>query len=96
MLVFPSASAPHHDTRLYFLEQRRWFFALVLAVVATSVLKDLVREDLPDLLNLGFHGAYAVIGLSGFLVESERFQHGLAYTGLSLFVIYIGLLFAQL
>ena len=96
VLIFPSATARQRDTRAYFHRQRRWFFGLLIAVVVTSLLKDATRLTSPNAPNLAFHAAYAVIGVTGLLLRGERAQHLLAYTGLTLFMAYIALLFAEL
>ncbi len=97
VVVFPGPNAPQHDLRENFLNQRPWFFGLFIALLVVSLVKDLIRDgSLPGPLNVGFHMAFLVIGGVGFVFKEERVHQGLSYTALSLFVGYIGVLFADL
>ena len=96
VIVLPGPNAPQNDPRENFRMQRRWFFGLLIALVAFSVLKDVSRLELPDPLNLGFHALFATIALVGALRESERVQRFIAFFSFAAFAIYIALLFAEL
>jgi len=97
VLVFPGPSAPHRDLRRNFLDQRRWFFGLLIALLVVSLLKDLIRGgSLPSPLNIGFHLAFLVMAGWGSVGTQERVHRILAYTTLSLFVAYVAILFADL
>ncbi len=85
------------DLAQYFDAQRRWFFGLFLALLATSLAKDLVLAGhLPDATNLGFHAAFALTGVAGLLIRSRAGQLALALSGVLVIVAYIGVLFARL
>lgn len=97
VLVFPGPSAAEHDLRRNFFAQRPWFFGLFVALLVVSLLKDVVRDGaLPEPVNLGFHAALLAVGGGGLACTGRRTHAGLAYGALSLFVIYIGILFADL
>ena len=73
------------------------FFLLLLAMLATSVTKDLLREGrLPGGENLAFHGLFAAVAILA-LLNRRRWLHALiAPAGLIGLLAYIGLLFARL
>ena len=96
VIVFPGRGAPHNDLRRNFMDQRRWFFGLLVALVLASLAKDATRLEMPGTANVVFHGIFLVLGLTGFARASERAQRLVAYVSLALFVVYIGMLFAQL
>lgn len=95
-LVFPLAGGGL-DLRGNFLAQRRWFFGTFLALLAVSLLKDLVRQGhLPGWPNLAFHGVLGVIGVLGMVAGGERVQRVLAGVALLLIGAYIAVLFPTL
>lgn len=96
VIVLPGPNAPQNDPRENFHLQRRWFFALLIALVLASLLKDASRMDLPDPVNLAFHGVFILVGLVGLLRASERVQRFVAFFSFAAFALYIGLLFAEL
>ena len=95
-IVFPSAEARYQDLRENFAHQRRWFFGLILGLLAVSVLRDVVRDHLPEAANLAFHGAWAALAVVGLLCAGERVQRALAYVALASGIAYTALLFARL
>lgn len=85
------------DLQAHYAAQRRPFFGCLIAVVAVSLLKDLMLDGtLPSVPNLAFHGLLAVIALVGFTLRGGRGQLVLAAVSGIIFVAYIGLLFARL
>ncbi len=97
-LVLPDA---HGETAVdlgaYYDAQRRWFFTLLVILIVTSVAKSLVIErQLPRALDLGFHGLFALLGLSGALTAGRRYHALLALAGTVAIGAYIALLFMHL
>lgn len=85
------------DLGQYFDVQRRWFFGGFLALLATSLGKDLLLAGhLPDATNLGFHAAFALISVTGLLIRPRAGQLAVAVSGVLVIVAYIGVLFARL
>jgi len=96
-IVFPSSTAPLQDLRGNFLEQRPWFFGLLMILLLVSILKDISRTGaLPNPLNLGFHGLLFLIGSIGFFRKRESFHGWLAYLSLLVLLLYIATLFATI
>ncbi|HSJ30753.1 MAG TPA: hypothetical protein VK933_04920 [Longimicrobiales bacterium] len=96
ILAFPGPNSSD-DLRANYFVQRRWFFGLLMALLVVSVLKDLIRSgDLPDALNLLFHGVFFTIAATGFAAESGRVHRRLAVAGLASIAVYILVLFATL
>jgi hypothetical protein len=97
MIVFPSGDSPRRDLKENFLHQRPWFFGLLIVLLLVSVLKDLVRDgDLPDPVNLGFHGVFLGMAVAGLLLKTERAHGPLAYSALTIFVGYVAALSFEL
>ena len=97
-LVLPDA---HGDTILdlhaHYEGQRRWFFSLLVILIVTSVGKSLVIDrQLPRPLDLGFHGLFALLGISGALIAERRYHAFLALAGAIAIGAYIALLFMHL
>jgi hypothetical protein len=97
LLVFPSSDARRQDLRENFLHQRRWFFGLLMVLLAVSIGKDLVLNGaLPGAMNLGFHGAFLAAAILGMALKRERGHRPLAYVVLVAFLVYTVLLFFDL
>ena len=96
VIVLPGPNAPQNDPRENFHMQRRWFFGLLLTLVAASVLKDASRMELPDPVNLVFHALFGLVALIGFMSARERVQRSVAFFSFAAFALYVGLLFAEL
>lgn len=97
-LILPDApeGAPI-DLTAHFETQRRPFFACLLLVIAVSLLKDLMLEgELPEPLNLAFHGVLIVIAVLGLAMRRTSFRLALALFTALTFVLYVGALFARL
>lgn len=85
------------DLRVYYDEQRRWFFGFLLATLVVSVLKDVVVGGrLPNALNLAFHALLAAVCLAGLTSSRARVHQALAIGSALLFIVYISTLFARL
>jgi len=96
-IVFPSASARHQDLAANFEHQRRWFFGLLLVLLAVSLGREVARTGgLPGAVNLAFHVAWAAAASLGFAFAAPRFQRALAYVGLTSLITYIVVLFSEL
>ena len=96
VLVFPSAGL-EVDLRTNYFAQRRWFFGILMALLIVSVLKDVLRSGhLPIKANLGFHIVFFTTCVVALLSRRDRVHRAIAYTGLVVLLLYIGLLFATL
>lgn len=85
------------DLEAHYEAQRRPFFGCLLAVLAVSLLKDLMLSgSLPSSLNVVFHGLMGAVGVAGFILRGRRSQLALAVSVALLFVAYVALLFARL
>lgn len=85
------------DQRKHYYESRRWFFALLMALILVSLLKSLVVEDkLPDPVDLGFHAFFILLSASGIAIRAPRFHEVLAVVGLITIGTYIAVLFVHL
>lgn len=85
------------NLREHYYGHRRWFFSLLVVLIATSLLKQLVIEGkLPRPMDLGFHMLFAASGLSGVLIAKPRYHEFLAASGALLIGAYIALLFTHL
>lgn len=97
LVVLPSGDAPDPDLEANFHRQRPWLFGLLIALLAVSVLKDLVRDgDVPDGLNLAFHGVFLGIAVAGSSLKRDAPHRVLAYSALGILLVYIVVLFFEL
>lgn len=95
-LVLPPPGA-RLDLGANFAAHRRWFFGLLLALLAASLAKDLaLRGHLPIAANLAFHGVAALAALAGWARAGIVLQRALAWAALAAVATYIGTLFNQL
>lgn len=96
VLSFPR-SGSSLDLRANYYEHRRWFFALIAALLVVSILKDLiVAGSLPSGPNLAFHALLFAIAAIGIATPNETAHRTVSYGALLLMVLYIGLLFSRL
>ena len=85
------------DLREHYYGHRRWFFSLLIVLIATSLLKQLVLEGkLQESTDLAFHLLFAASGLSGVLIAKPRYHEFLAASGVLLIGSYIAVLFTHL
>ena len=85
------------DLEAHYRRETAPFFLLLIAMLATSVTKDLLREGhLPGTENLAFHAVFAATAILA-LLNRRRWLHAIiAPAGLIGMLAYIGLLFARL
>jgi hypothetical protein len=97
-LVFPDLFGEVTiDLKENFYAHRIWFFSLALALIISSIGKDIVLNGtLPNLPNFVFHVVFGGTLLVGALTKSERYHKSLAIFGIAFFVLYIALLFARI
>jgi hypothetical protein len=97
-LVLPDIFGDAHvNLREHYFGHRRWFFSLLVVLIATSLIKALVIDGkLPQPADLGFHALFAASGISGALIAKPRFHEFLAASGVLLIGSYIALLFTHL
>jgi hypothetical protein len=97
-LVLPDVPAEQPiDLAGHFERHRAAFFAFLIAMLASSILKEAVLEQrLPLPLNLAFHLVLVAIALAGILFRSKRVQLALALLGSAGLLAYIALLFMRL
>jgi hypothetical protein len=97
-LVLPDV-APEHQVDLsgHYERHHRAFFAFLIAMLATSVAKDVVLDDrLPKPINLAFHALLAATAVMGLVVRGYRAHLAIALFAVAGTLAYIALLFAHL
>lgn len=96
-LVFPDFTGNEVDLRQNFYAHRGWFFGLLVAMLAASVIKELALEGrLPAPLNLTFHIIFAGGLLIGAVTSRERYHKVFVIFGLAIFMTYVVFLFTRL
>ena len=97
-LILPDVAAEEPvDLARHFDRHRRAFFAFLIAMLASSIGKEMVLEHrLPMPLNLAFHSMLAATAVVGIIVRDWKVQLGLALLASASFVAYVALLFAHL
>jgi hypothetical protein len=85
------------DLKANYLAHRRWLFSAFLALLAVSLIKNLVvYQHLPRPEDLAFHGVFAALCLIGILSARDVVHKALAVIGMVGIALYIGLLFGAL
>jgi hypothetical protein len=85
------------DLAEHFSHHRRPFFGFLLAMLAASVLKELVlNHSLPSPPNLAFHVIGAGLAVAGIIFGGRKAQLVVALFGVAIFLAYVALLFANL
>jgi hypothetical protein len=85
------------DLRAHFYRERRPFFAIFLAMLATSLIKDWVLDgDLPEAENILAHAVFGALSVLALIVRKPRFHEIAAPVTAGLAIIYIAALFARL
>jgi len=85
------------DLRAHYDRQRVWFFAVFLATLVISVVKDVILSGrLPHPLNLGFHAGFATVSMIAIATPRRRVQEVIGVACATVIAAYIGLLFATL
>jgi hypothetical protein len=97
-LVLPDiGSGATVDLGEHFSEHRRPFFGFLVAMLAVSVLKDVVLDHkLPSPLNLSFHLVFVTVAVIGLIFGGRKAQLAIAVFGIAAFSAYVALLFARL
>lgn len=95
-LVLPDFGVEGTDLRDHYERERRPFFGILLAILATSIAKDrLVDGRMPHLDNIAFHALFAGLTLTAMIVRRPAFHHAVAIGCAVLLVVYITFLFAR-
>jgi hypothetical protein len=85
------------DLASHFDRHRKPFFVFLIAMLASSILKEAVLEHrLTAPINLSFHLLLAAIAAAGFVAPGRKVQLGLALLAAAGFLSYVALLFARL
>ena len=85
------------DLAGHFERHRKAFFVFLIAMLASSIVKEAVLEHrLTAPLNLTFHLLFGAIAATGIILVGRRAQLALAMLGTICFLAYIILLFARL
>ncbi|TRW17765.1 hypothetical protein [Glacieibacterium frigidum] len=97
-LVLPATGeAGDVDLRAHYFDHRRWFFGALLAMLATSLSKDLVLDGaIPVGANLGFHLALMAAFAVAILTRGPLYHRLLAPAVALIIAVYIALLFDRL
>lgn len=97
-VVLPDVPADQPvDLAGHFDRHRKAFFAFLIAMLASSIVKEFVLEyRLPTPLNLTFHLVLAAVAAAGMVLKGRRAQLCLALLAVAGFLSYITLLFAHL
>jgi hypothetical protein len=97
-LVLPDVgSGASVDLAEHFERNRKPFFGFLIAMLASSVLKDLVlTHRLPSPINLTFHAILAAAAVAGMIFAGRKVQLALVLFGVLVFSAYVALLFAHL
>jgi len=85
------------DLREHYYAHRRWFFSLLVLLIAISLLKPVVLEgELPGPTDLAFHLLFIASSISGILIARPRYHEFLAFSGVLIMCVYIAALFTHL
>jgi|SRR5579884_430831 len=97
-IVLPDVPAEHSiDLAGHFERHRKAFFAFLIAMLASSLVKEFVLEHrFTSRLNLAFHAVFAGAAVVGIVFGSRKVQLALALFGVASFLAYITVLFARL
>lgn len=96
-VVLPDVGGETVDLEQHFAAHKTAFFAFMLALLATSVLKDvLLNGELPETRNLIFHAILAGAALVGIFAPNRAVQLVLPIAAAGGFAAYIVVLFARL
>ena len=97
-IVLPDVPADHPvNLTEHFERHRRTFFAFLVAMLASSIAKELVLEHrLTSGVNVAFHAVFIAAAVAGMAFSGRKVQLGLALFGVAGFLAYIAVLFAHL
>lgn len=92
---FPAAET--HDLKAHYYREARPFYAMFIATLAVSLLKDMVIDGRPPAgENVAFHALFATAALTAIVSRRERLHEALAIGFSVLMAGYIWLLFSRL
>jgi hypothetical protein len=85
------------DLREHYYGHRRWFFAILVLLLASSLAKGrVISGHLTDAIDLGFHLVFALTGVIGVLTSNRRYHEFIsAFTAIGMGT-YIATLFTHL
>lgn len=97
-LVFPDFFGDETvDLRGHYYAHARWFFAIFIAMLLTSLAKDLVISGhLTDRTNVAFHLAFIASSLIATLTRREWYHKAFSLGGIGTFAVYTLILFSRL
>jgi hypothetical protein len=97
-IVFPDFSGSETiDLRKHYWRHARWFFGLLVLLLAVSLTKDLVISGrFPGGLNLLFHIGFMTTCAVAMLAASETYHKLLSLLGIATFAVYTVALFTVL
>ncbi len=85
------------DLRQHYYAHAHWFFGLFIALLITSLAKDLVNSGhLPERANLGFHVVFIAASLIATFTQSDWYHKALSLVGIGTFAAYTLILFSRL
>lgn len=85
------------DLRAHYYGHHRWFFALLVLLIAISLGKDFVLDGHPtDALNFGFQLVFAALAAGSAITRQPRYHEAATAVGAIGICAYITLLFAHL
>jgi hypothetical protein len=96
-LLMPSDLGDHPDYKAYFLSRRRWFFGMLIAVLAVDVL-DTLAKGTAHFASLGIEyplaqAAFGLICIAGMISRRERVQAIVVILALGYLVLRVGRFF---
>jgi len=96
-IVLPDAGADTIDLAAHYREHITAFFAIMLAMLAVSVAKDLsLPHHTANPIDLAGHGMFATISLVALRYRGARVQLGVAIAATIFIIAYIAILFSHL
>jgi hypothetical protein len=97
-LVLPDfARGETTDLKAHYYRETRSFFAILVAILIVSVIKDLLIDGhLPTGANLAFHAVFIAIALACATSRRARLHEASAIATAGLLMVYIAVLFARL
>jgi hypothetical protein len=85
------------NLREHYYGHRKWFFALLVLLIVASIGKQLVLQgSLPPPVDLGFHLAFAAMGVTGMAIARPRYHEALVVAAALLIGAYVLMLFTRL
>ena len=95
-LIVPNFSAGTIDLREQFFREKSWFGCGLVAMLTTSVIKNLLITGTMEPADVAAHALFIVLALSAIVTKSDIINRIAAPVGLLLLLAYTGLLFTDL